>query len=420
MRRLLVMLSFLLIGGALFAACTPPNLPAGADLPAPQEAQPPLAENNDVEPLSGSVPLRQRTVIIDESRPPSHVTGFSEWSTDFTRRTIEWDEILSGGPPKDGIPSIDEPTFEPIEDAQEWLTDRDPVIVLDHNGVRRAYPLSILIWHEIVNDEIGGLPVAVTFCPLCNASVVFDRRFGDRALDFGTTGNLRKSDLVMYDRQTESWWQQFTGEGLVGELAGEKLTFLPSQLLSFADFRAKFPSGEVLARPDRNGRFLRDYGRNPYVGYDSNERPFLFRGTVDERMSAVERVVGVTTETAARAYSFSDVAEAQVINDTFDGTPLVIFHKAGLASALDAGRISEGRDIGSVSVYDRRVNGEALTFAPGDEGTFVDEETGSVWNILGQAVAGELTGAQLTPILNFDHFWFAWAAFFPDTEVWGK
>lgn len=349
MRRLLVMLSFLLIGGALFAACTPPNLPAGADLPAPQEAQPPLAENNDVEPLSGSVPLRQRTVIIDESRPPSHVTGFSEWSTDFTRRTIEWDEILSGGPPKDGIPSIDEPTFEPIEDAQEWLTDRDPVIVLDHNGVRRAYPLSILIWHEIVNDEIGGLPVAVTFCPLCNASVVFDRRFGDRALDFGTTGNLRKSDLVMYDRQTESWWQQFLGKAIVGELTGAQLKMLPVRVESFERFLERFPEGAVLLPPSGT---MRDYGRNPYLHYDSRQEPYFPMGYYDDPLPAMARVVAV----GEQAWPLSSLREQGRI----EAGDLVLTWTAGQASALDSATIAGGRDIGNVVVQRRRPDGRLV------------------------------------------------------------
>jgi len=147
-----------------------------------------------------------------------------EWPrTDFSKRTVALDEIDSGGPPKDGIPAIDRPRFVTPAEARGWLDPREPVIVLELNGETRAYPLQILMFHEIVNDTVGGQPVTVTFCPLCNASIVFDRRVGGAVLDFGTTGKLRKSDLVMYDRQSESWWQQFTGKGIVGRHAGATL-----------------------------------------------------------------------------------------------------------------------------------------------------------------------------------------------------
>jgi hypothetical protein len=239
-------------------------------------------------------------------------------------------------------------------------------------------------------------------------------------LDFGTTGKLRNSDLIMYDRQTESWWQQFTGEAIVGELAGQQLGFLPSQVLSFGDFKAQSPQGEVMARPLRNGSPARSYGQNPYVGYDSTDHPFLFTGQPDPRLPATERMVGLTTETAARAYPFSVASQAGVIADEFGGIPVAIFHRPGMASALDSSNIDGGREVGSVAVYDRRVNGRTLTFTADGEGSFVDAETGTVWNILGQAMEGPLAGQQLDPILHFDHFWFAWAAFFPDTSVYGE
>lgn len=338
----------------------------------------------------------------------------SEWSTDFTRRTVEWEDVMSGGPPKDGIPAIDDPTFESIEAAATWLSERDPVIVFAEGENVRAYPLAILIWHEIVNDTVGERPVAVTFCPLCNASIVFDRTFGGEVLDFGTTGKLRNSDLIMYDRQTETWWQQFTGQGIVGKHAGAQLDFAASQVISFADFAAEFPNGQVLARPPVS----RNYGANPYTGYDSTTQPFLFRGEVDDRLPATERVAGVVLPGTVKAYPFSQVAEAGAINDDAGGTPLVVFHKPGTASALDAGAIAEGRDVGSVAVFDRRSGDRTLTFAAADDGTFTDAETESRWNILGEAVSGDLAGEQLTQLLAFDHFWFAWAAFHPESELY--
>jgi hypothetical protein len=172
-----------------------------------------------------------------------------EWPrTDFGKRTVPLSEIESGGPPKDGIPAIDRPRFVAPAEAGRWLDPREPVIVFERGGEARAYPLQILMFHEIVNDVIGGVPVAVTFCPLCYASLVFDRRVDGVVLDFGTTGKLRKSDLVMYDRQTESWWQQFTGQGIVGRYAGTVLTQLPATIVAFDEFRRAFPRGVQPAR----------------------------------------------------------------------------------------------------------------------------------------------------------------------------
>lgn len=405
---------------ALFvSACLPPALPVpavqGAATPnVPATAQPlALPTFAPRTSVAADVPKSGGEVIVDGT-PPSFETF--TFKTNFARRTIEWDEILSGGPPKDGIPAIDEPTFETPAAADAWLDDAEPVILFQHRETARAYPLSILIWHEIVNDEVEGQPVSITFCPLCNASIAFDRNFDGQVLDFGTTGRLRNSDLVMYDRQSESWWQQFTGEGLVGEYAGEQLTFLPSQVIAWGDFKSRFPAGEVLARPGQS----RSYGQNPYVGYDSTGDPFLFRGEPDPRLPAVERVAGLTTETTARAYSFPLLTERGVVEDEFDGRPIVLFHKAGTTSALDARQISQGKDVGAVAIYERTADGRVLSFSADGRGTFVDAETQSTWNILGEAISGPLAGTRLTEILHFDHFWFAWAAFFPQTELYGE
>ena len=252
-----------------------------------------------VTPVPSPTPVASAPVVDDNApallppAAPPFATG--DWATDFTRSTVPWDEIVSGGPPKDGIPAIDQPTFEPVTAASAWLSDRDPVIVFRANGDVRAYPLAILIWHEIVNDTVGNRPVVVTFCPLCNASIVFDRTFAGEVLDFGTTGHLRNSDLIMYDRQSESWWQQFTGQGIAGQYAGEQLDFLPSQVIRFGDFVAEFPTGQVLARP----ALSRSYGANPYTGYDSSADPFLFRGEIDDRLPATARVAGVVLRASA-------------------------------------------------------------------------------------------------------------------------
>ncbi len=170
-----------------------------------------------------------------------------EWpKTDFTKHSIPLADILSGGPPKDGIPPIDDPAFKPVSEI-DALGETEPVIGVSINGKAKAYPLRILMRHEIVNDELGGVPITVTFCPLCNAAMVFDRRVGDKVLDFGTTGKLRNSDLVMWDRQTESWWQQFLGEAIVGSMTGTKLKALPVRLESWRNFKKRFQKGQVLS-----------------------------------------------------------------------------------------------------------------------------------------------------------------------------
>jgi len=259
--------------------------------------------------------------------------------TDFSRHAVDLTEIISGGPPKDGIPSIDDPAFVPVAE-EDRLAPQEPVIGLVVKGEARAYPLRILHWHEIVNDVIAGVPVAVTYCPLCNAAVVFDRRVDGQTLEFGTTGKLRHSDLVMYDRQTESWWQQFLGEAIVGEMTGTRLTVLPARLESWAQFKERAPHGKVLVP---NNPRARPYGRNPYVGYDRSERPFLYRGDLPAAVPAMMRVVVVEGE----AWTLPLLREKGTV-ETGDGVTLTWM--AGQASALDARQVAEGRDVGTVVV----------------------------------------------------------------------
>ena len=210
--------------------------------------------------------------------------AIDSWETDFSRHTVTYTDILSGGPSRDDIPPLDDPKFTTFQDADQRLGGQAPVIDLELNGDTRAYPLQIMTWHEIVNDVIGGLPVAVTFCPLCNSAIVFDRRLNGTVYDFGTSGKLRNSDLIMWDRQTESWWQQFTGEGIVGELAGEQLTFLPASIISWSDFKTAYPEGQVLST---DTGFSRSYGVNPYAGYDrADSSPFLLRGDLGRAAAA--------------------------------------------------------------------------------------------------------------------------------------
>ena len=342
------------------------------------------------------------------------------WRTDFSLHSVPYYEFVPGGPGKDGIPVIDQPKFIGFAEADEFLADREPVIALESRGHARAYPVQILIWHEIVNDAVGGVPVVVTFCPLCNSAVAFERELGGTVYDFGVTGKLRFSDLVMYDRQTESWWQQITGEAIVGELTGNQLEFLPASTISYGDFKAAYPRGRVLSQdtgfPDyvRLGR----YGVNPYSGYDDiDSSPHLFAGHRDDRLPPMERVATVTLEGIDMAYPYSTLRQVRVVNDEVAGTALVVFFQPGTLSALDQNIIAESRDVGATAVFRRDLAGRRLTFAARG-GEIVDEETGTRWNLAGRGIAGPLSGAQLEPLVHGDYFWFAWVVFRPDTVVW--
>ena len=339
----------------------------------------------------------------------------SGWKTDFSRHTVPLSEFRSGGPGRDGIPPIDKPRTVSQEEADEFLDDREPVLVVQQGRAVRAYPVQILIWHEIVNDELGGRPIAVTYCPLCNSSVVFARRVDDRVLTFGTTGNLRKSDLVLWDRQTQSWWQQLSAEAVVGTLSGERLEVLPSQTLSWADVRRSFPQGDVLSRETG---FDRDYGRNPYVGYDERDsRPFLFDGRTDDRLPPKEHVIAIfVDERRPLVIPFSRLFREPAVNTEIDGTPVVAFYKKGVVSPLDNAAISRSNDIGTSAAFDRRVRGKTLDFRA-VAGDYVDRQTASTWDITGRAIDGSLTGERLRPLRHDQQFWFALAAFFPTANI---
>ena len=267
----------------------------------------------------------------------------SEWpGTNFNKTNVpSWTEILSGGPPKDGIPALNDPPFVPASDERR-IKDREPVITVEiGTATPRAYPLRYLTWHEIVNDTVGGVPVAVTFCPLCNSGITFDRRVRGRTLTFGVTGKLRSSDMVMFDRETQSWWQQAQGLGIVGDMTGTRLKTLPTWMESWAEFKARNPDGLVMDEPEYN----RAYGRNPYRGYDSAARPFLYSGeNPPHGIPPLVRVVRV----GKRAWPFTRLAEQGVVSEA----GVTISWNAGQASALDASTIAGGKDVGTIRVRD--------------------------------------------------------------------
>lgn len=389
--------------------------------------------------------------------------------TDSNLASIPLDEILSGGPPPQGIPALGfsgdwkkaasksrEPKFISSLEAAKWLDDKEPVIALVIGNQAKAYPLQILTWHEIVNDTLAGVPVAVSFCPLCNSALAFDRRIPLNevqqkelvglnneivfdSLDndfltayveqkretvgielkglevtFGVSGMLYNSNMLMFDTHSSTLWSQLLGEGVVGSLTEVTLLRLPAQIISFAEFKEAFPDSPILSRETG---FDRSYGNNPYVGYDDIDSPaFLFRGVTDGRLPPKERIISIEKGTDIAAYPFTVLAEEKVVNDKINDEPIVLFWSDGTNSALDTRQIASSKDIGAVGVFSRNVNEQSLNFEWDGE-VFTDKETASTWNLLGQAIAGELAGQNLKPIVHDNTLWFAWAAFKPETRI---
>jgi hypothetical protein len=402
-------------GGSLSDSASPDDENRDVDLVSPTETDRPFD-------LTGGATRSSENVTVVDDDPTAALTSSvrdatEPWGTDWSRRTVDLGELLAGIPavdPRDRIPPIDTPRFEPIE-AADWLDDREPGALVQFEDDVRFYPLSILTRHEIVNDRYGDIPVAVTFCPLCNTALTFDRRVGGEALRFGVSGLLRKSDLVMWDDATTTLWQQITGEAVVGELAGNQLDVIPTAIVAYGDAKESFPDALSLARDTGFGI---DYGANPYEAYSSSSQPFLFDEDPDPRFPALSRVVGVNVEGIDKAYPFELISEQGAVNDVLGDTPIAVLWGGETADALDSSTVAEGQAIGSGIAFDRTVGGQTLTLSTGGEDLFTDAETSSTWNLLGQAVDGPLAGEEMDTVSHRNEFWFAWASFFPDGDVY--
>jgi hypothetical protein len=337
------------------------------------------------------------------------------WTTNFQITKVPLAEIHRVGPTRDAIHPIDKPRFWNTQAAGKFIGDREPVIAFAANGDVRAYPLQILLWHEIVNDVVGGDPVTITYCPRTNTWRVFDRRVISAAVRFGVSGNLRHSGLLMWDTLTQTWWQQLNGEGMVGDLTGVRLRARPSLLVSYADFQRAFPQGRVLSTewPVVHG----PYGTTPYSGYDSREGPpAYFSGRLDTRLPATRRVLAMTVEGDALAIDLKGLAQQRVTNISFGDRSVVAFWFPGTVSVLDQADITKSKDVGTAVAYERQVGERMLTFKATTEG-FQDLETGSTWNLWGHGVEGPLRGVRLSPIVHSTSLWFSWAATYPETRL---
>jgi Protein of unknown function (DUF3179) len=347
------------------------------------------------------------------------------WKTDTANKQIGLNEI-SVVLPRNSFPTINYPKFIRQDDSLNGFYKFEPVIAVEINGKAKAYPLNMLTMHEISNDSLGGIPILPTFCPLCNSSVVYDRRltFKDKEylLDFEVSGMLRNSDMVMADKQTETWWQQLMGKGIVGELAGAELTVIPSFVISVEDFFNRYPDGKILS-PKTGTDAENMYGINPYENYDgTSNKPwdrYFDPLKIDNRLAPMERIISLEGNTGYKVYPFSVLAEKKVINDQMGKQNIVLFYKAETVSVLDKKEISKSRNTGSATVFSSIVDGQLLVFKK-NKSNFVDTNTNSIWDITGLCIKGKMKGKHLIPVPHGNHFAFAWLAFYPDSVIYSQ
>lgn len=347
------------------------------------------------------------------------------WNTDTSKSTVDLSEIAMVVP-RNTFPKIDYPKLLSKAKGSEFFYAHEPVIAVAINGQAKAYPLNMLTMHEISNDSLGGVPILPTYCPLCNASVVYDRRLRhenkEYLLTFEVSGMLRHSDMVMADAQTESWWQQLTGEAIVGTLAGAELTVIPSLVVSVSEFFERYPEGHILS-PNTGTSSEQRYGKNPYHQYDAlDSKPYaryFNPENIDHRLPAMERVVDIQIGEKHKVYPFSIIREKGVINDSFEGQNVVIFYNDKTVSVLDASEIRKSKSVGSVTLFNPQIENRVLEFKAVQEG-FMDLQTQSLWDITGFCLSGKMKGKQLQILPHSNHFAFAWLQFYPDSQIYGQ
>jgi len=344
------------------------------------------------------------------------------WKTDIKKHTVKLSEIIIVLN-KGSFPKITNPKFVGKQEADKMFYGKEPVIVININGQAKAYSLNMLTTHEMVNDELSGVPILATYCPLCNAGLVFNRQITvngkTKVLDFEVSGMLRKSDMVMLDTKTESLWQQLTGEAIVGSYSGITLTAIPSMIVSVDEFFTRYPMGQILSKKTGIAMAEKYYGYNPYVNYDSKAKPisqFINPLNVSRRLPAMERVVDIYSEGKYKIYPFSAIAKNGVIHDDFKSAKIVAFYKSGTISVMDKADITKSKNVGTVTVFKRFLNGTEYRFKKVNN-TFIDDNTHSKWDIMGYCYEGSSNGKQLKIEPHGNHFAFAWFAFHPKTKI---
>lgn len=322
--------------------------------------------------------------------------------TNGTKHSIPLDQIISSGTPKDGIPSIDSPRFVSTEKAQEFLVEGDFGIGFEYKGDARFYPFKILVWHEIVNDWVAGEPFAITYHPLTLSTVVFERTVQGQAMEFGVSDRLYNSNLLMYNRtdnsDQETLWLQATGQAVVGPYTGLELKIVPSDNLTFGDWKRQYPDGKVLSE---DTGFALDYNRDPYGNYYTRPGLLFPVSYYDDRLPDKAVVLGVQVEGQAKAYPQKDLTQLLIVNDELGGVPIVVWQNP--ENQVSRALIRQLGD--KVLEFDLK-NGQP-----------VDKQTNSVWSWKGQALEGELKGEQLTEPRQLISFWFSWAANYPKTKL---
>jgi hypothetical protein len=332
---------------------------------------------------------------------PTTTTAIS--AQEEEKSVVPLDRLVSGGPPPDGIPSINKPKFTSVQEADKMLEDSELVVGLNINGDIRVYPLQILVWHEIVNDNVGGAPVAVTYCPLCFTNQIFNRTLEDgNVVEFGTSGKLYNSNLVMYDRTSNSLWSQALAQGIVGKYAGVNLQRIPFDVANWKEWKGLYPESKVLSRDTGSSR---PYGADPYGDYYTNSEVLFPISNRDDRLGLKEIIIGLENNGLYRAYRLQDVENKKVVNDVIKNQSIVLFSSLPFM----------------VRAFNPVVDDQTLQFRyDSQNNTFVDTQTESEWNFEGSAIKGKLTGKELNRLPFDEGYWFEWVAFHPDTKLYGS
>ena len=350
--------------------------------------------------LTSVIAIVVATVVIIATTTSKHA---AEAQQATQHNIVPLDQIVSGGPPPDGIPSIDNPKFVSVQEAgNNFLADSDLVLGLNINGDIRAYPLQILVWHEIVNDKVGGVLVAVTYCPLCFTNQVFNRTLlllNGQVVQFGTSGKLYNSNLVMYDRTSKSLWSQALAEGIVGKYAGVKLQRIPFDIAYWKDWKQLYPNSKILSR---DTGFNRPYGADPYGDYYTSTQLYFPVSNHDNRLGLKEKVVGLENRGQYKAYKLQQIENTKVVNDQVNGRSIALF---SLYPSM-------------VRAYHRVIDKQTLLEFQYNNNKITDKQTGSEWNFEGVAVNGPLKGKHLTRLPFDEGFWFEWIAFHPQTSLY--